>query len=73
MVSFLFSWMRLAAEILQDLFNVTTGRYRSYFVSYLIHDPSQFQLYNAFGYLTIPATTFASFLLVGFLEIGQEM
>lgn len=25
------------------------------------------------GYITIPATTFASFLLLGFLEIGQEI
>ncbi|KAF9525224.1 Bestrophin, RFP-TM, chloride channel-domain-containing protein [Crepidotus variabilis] len=32
-----------------------------------------FQLYLAFGYITIPATAFASFLLVGFLEIGQEI
>ncbi|KIP06316.1 hypothetical protein PHLGIDRAFT_107168 [Phlebiopsis gigantea 11061_1 CR5-6] len=32
-----------------------------------------FQIYTAFGWLTIPATTFASFLLCGFLEIGQEI
>ena len=33
----------------------------------------QFQVYNAFGYLTIPGTAFVSFLYLGFLEIGQEM
>ncbi|EPQ58735.1 hypothetical protein GLOTRDRAFT_19752, partial [Gloeophyllum trabeum ATCC 11539] len=32
-----------------------------------------FQIYSAFKYLTIPATAFASFLLLGFLEIGQEI
>ncbi|EGO03367.1 hypothetical protein SERLA73DRAFT_101466 [Serpula lacrymans var. lacrymans S7.3] len=32
-----------------------------------------FQLYSTFGYLSIPATTFASFLFLGFLEIGQEI
>lgn len=32
-----------------------------------------FQIYTAFGYLTIPATAFASFLYLGFLEIGQEI
>ncbi|KZV90165.1 UPF0187-domain-containing protein [Exidia glandulosa HHB12029] len=32
-----------------------------------------FQIYNAYGWLTIPATAFASFLLLGFLEIGQEI
>ncbi|KAJ3478799.1 hypothetical protein NLI96_g9513 [Meripilus lineatus] len=32
-----------------------------------------FQIYGAFGYLCIPATAFASFLLTGFLEIGQEI
>jgi len=32
-----------------------------------------FQIYDAFGYVTIPMTAFASFLLVGFLEIGQEI
>ncbi|KAG5651737.1 hypothetical protein H0H81_007626 [Sphagnurus paluster] len=32
-----------------------------------------FQIYSTFGYLTIPGTTFASFLLLGFLEIGQEI
>jgi ion channel-forming bestrophin family protein len=33
----------------------------------------QFQVCAAYGYLTIPGTAFASFLLLGFLEIGQEM
>ena len=33
----------------------------------------QFQVYNAFGYLTIPGTAFAAFLYLGFLEIGQQM
>ncbi|KAI0337625.1 UPF0187-domain-containing protein [Trametopsis cervina] len=32
-----------------------------------------FQIYSAFKWLTIPATAFASFLLLGFLEIGQEI
>jgi predicted membrane chloride channel (bestrophin family) len=32
-----------------------------------------FEVYSAFKYLTIPATAFASFLLLGFLEIGQEI
>ncbi|KAI0764800.1 Bestrophin, RFP-TM, chloride channel-domain-containing protein [Fomes fomentarius] len=32
-----------------------------------------FQVWSSFGYLTIPATAFASFLLLGFLEIGQEI
>ena len=32
-----------------------------------------FQIYNAYGWLSIPATAFASFLLLGFLEIGQEI
>jgi len=32
-----------------------------------------FQIFDAFKYLTIPATAFASFLLLGFLEIGQEI
>jgi ion channel-forming bestrophin family protein len=32
-----------------------------------------FQIQSAFKYLTIPATAFASFLLLGFLEIGQEI
>ncbi|KAI0088809.1 UPF0187-domain-containing protein [Irpex rosettiformis] len=32
-----------------------------------------FQIYSAFKWLTIPATAFASFLLIGFLEIGQEI
>ncbi|KAF9041401.1 Bestrophin, RFP-TM, chloride channel-domain-containing protein [Panaeolus papilionaceus] len=32
-----------------------------------------FQIYTFFGYITIPGTAFASFLLLGFLEIGQEI
>ncbi|KAJ7028000.1 UPF0187-domain-containing protein [Mycena alexandri] len=32
-----------------------------------------FQIVSALHYLTIPATAFASFLLLGFLEIGQEI
>ncbi|KAF8655185.1 hypothetical protein AX16_003217 [Volvariella volvacea WC 439] len=32
-----------------------------------------FQIYAKFKYLTIPGTAFATFLLVGFLEIGQEI
>ncbi|EJD40591.1 hypothetical protein AURDEDRAFT_186965 [Auricularia subglabra TFB-10046 SS5] len=32
-----------------------------------------FQLLPAYTWLTIPATAFASFLLLGFLEIGQEV
>ncbi|KAJ7103888.1 UPF0187-domain-containing protein [Mycena epipterygia] len=32
-----------------------------------------FQVVGAFGYLCIPGTAFASFLLLGFLEIGQEI
>ncbi|KAI0684547.1 UPF0187-domain-containing protein [Cytidiella melzeri] len=32
-----------------------------------------FQIYSAFKWLTIPASAFASFLLLGFLEIGQEI
>ncbi|KAJ7056306.1 UPF0187-domain-containing protein [Mycena amicta] len=32
-----------------------------------------FQVVTSFGYLTIPGTAFASFLLLGFLEIGQEI
>ncbi|TFK91914.1 UPF0187-domain-containing protein [Polyporus arcularius HHB13444] len=32
-----------------------------------------FQVWSSFGYLTIPGTAFASFLLLGFLEIGQEI
>ncbi|EKM56905.1 uncharacterized protein PHACADRAFT_254282 [Phanerochaete carnosa HHB-10118-sp] len=32
-----------------------------------------FQIYSAFKWVTIPATAFASFLLCGFLEIGQEI
>ncbi|OBZ78130.1 hypothetical protein A0H81_02289 [Grifola frondosa] len=32
-----------------------------------------FQIFTAFKYLTIPATAFGSFLLLGFLEIGQEI
>ncbi|KAF9041460.1 Bestrophin, RFP-TM, chloride channel-domain-containing protein [Panaeolus papilionaceus] len=38
---------------------------------YLILLP--FQIYTAFGYITIVATFFTSFLLLGFLEIGQEI
>lgn len=32
-----------------------------------------FQIYLAYGLVTIPATAFAAFLLLGFLEIGQEI
>lgn len=32
-----------------------------------------FQIYSSFGYITIPGTAFASFLLLGFLEIGAEI
>jgi len=32
-----------------------------------------FQIFSTFKYLTIPGTAFASFLLLGFLEIGQEI
>jgi predicted membrane chloride channel (bestrophin family) len=32
-----------------------------------------FQVVSSFGYLTIPGTAFAAFLLLGFLEIGQEI
>jgi len=32
-----------------------------------------FQLWNTFRYVTIPGTAFAAFLLLGFLEIGQEI
>jgi len=32
-----------------------------------------FQIYSFYGIITIPATAFASFLLLGFLEIGQEI
>ncbi|KAF7291210.1 hypothetical protein MIND_01264400 [Mycena indigotica] len=32
-----------------------------------------FQVISTFGWLTIPGTAFASFLLLGFLEIGQEI
>ncbi|CAL1715235.1 unnamed protein product [Somion occarium] len=32
-----------------------------------------FQIYNAFRWLTIPATALTSFVLMGFLEIGQEI
>jgi len=38
---------------------------------YLLFLP--FQIYTAFGWYTIPGTAFASFLLLGFLEIGQEI
>ncbi|KAF8991760.1 Bestrophin, RFP-TM, chloride channel-domain-containing protein [Cyathus striatus] len=32
-----------------------------------------FQIWSSFKYITIPGTAFASFLLLGFLEIGQEI
>lgn len=32
-----------------------------------------FQIFDSFKYLTIPGTAFSSFLLLGFLEIGQEI
>ncbi|KDQ06543.1 hypothetical protein BOTBODRAFT_192982 [Botryobasidium botryosum FD-172 SS1] len=32
-----------------------------------------FQLYKALGWITIPATTVASFMFLGFLQIGQEI
>lgn len=32
-----------------------------------------FQIYKAFFWVTIPGTAFAAFLLLGFLEIGQEI
>ncbi|KII84648.1 hypothetical protein PLICRDRAFT_57611 [Plicaturopsis crispa FD-325 SS-3] len=32
-----------------------------------------FQIFSAFNWLTIPATAFAAFLLLGFLEIGQQI
>jgi putative membrane protein len=32
-----------------------------------------FQIVKAYGWLTIPATAFASFLMLGFLEIGAEI
>ncbi|KAF9652700.1 UPF0187-domain-containing protein [Thelephora ganbajun] len=32
-----------------------------------------FQIFRAMEWLTIPATTFTSFMLLGFLEIGQEI
>ncbi|KAJ3572238.1 hypothetical protein NP233_g3219 [Leucocoprinus birnbaumii] len=38
---------------------------------YLLFLP--FQLYKSFDWITIPGTAFASFLLLGFLEIGQEI
>ncbi|TFK34235.1 Bestrophin, RFP-TM, chloride channel-domain-containing protein [Crucibulum laeve] len=31
------------------------------------------QIYSSFKYATIPATAFVSFLLIGFLEIGQQI
>jgi len=31
------------------------------------------QVYSQFGWVTVPGTAFASFLLLGFLEIGQEI
>ncbi|KAJ7509546.1 Bestrophin, RFP-TM, chloride channel-domain-containing protein [Mycena galericulata] len=38
---------------------------------YLLFLP--FQIVASFGYLTIPGTAFTAFLLLGFLEIGQEI
>ncbi|KAF8629373.1 hypothetical protein AX17_005669 [Amanita inopinata Kibby_2008] len=38
---------------------------------YLVFLP--FQIYASFKWFTIPGTAFASFLLLGFLEIGQEI
>ncbi|KAJ3495512.1 hypothetical protein NLJ89_g10614 [Agrocybe chaxingu] len=38
---------------------------------YLLFLP--FQIYNQAKWITIPGTAFASFLLLGFLEIGQEI
>lgn len=38
---------------------------------YLLFLP--FQIYDSFKVLTIPGTAFVSFLLLGFLEIGQEI
>jgi len=38
---------------------------------YLLFLP--FQLWKSFGYICIPGTAFAAFLLLGFLEIGQEI
>ena len=38
---------------------------------YLLFLP--FQIVKPMGYITIPGTAFASFLLIGFLEIGQEI
>lgn len=35
--------------------------------------PMQFQLYDELHYLTIPGTAFMAFLLLGLLEIGNEM
>jgi len=32
-----------------------------------------FQIWSSFHYMTIPGTAFASFLFLGFLEIGQEI
>jgi predicted membrane chloride channel (bestrophin family) len=32
-----------------------------------------FQVVTPMGWVTIPGTAFASFLLLGFLEIGQEI
>jgi putative membrane protein len=39
----------------------------------LIRSGSQFQIYSALKWITIPATLFAAFLFLGFLEIGAEM
>lgn len=38
---------------------------------YLILLP--FEIYSSFKWITIPMTLFASFLIIGFLEIGQEI
>jgi hypothetical protein len=38
---------------------------------YLLFLP--FQIYNTLKWITIPATAFTAFLLLGFLEIGQEI
>ncbi|KAG5642468.1 hypothetical protein DXG03_002746 [Asterophora parasitica] len=63
-------------EICMDVFTVPSCSYKQ-----LYRPPwastheilLQFQIYNPFGYFTIPGTAFTSFLLLGFLEIGQEM
>ncbi|PPQ90098.1 hypothetical protein CVT25_012262 [Psilocybe cyanescens] len=50
-------------------------QYSSDFGPVIYRDSSryQFQIYTSYGVITIPATAFASFLLLGFLEIGQEI